>query len=51
MSTSPCVYIVDDDAAVRDSIGTLLEGANVIYRAFESAEQFLDSYEPDLQVA
>ena len=46
MHSLPCVYIIDDDEAVRDSIGTLLEGADITFQTFETAEQFLDSYIP-----
>ncbi|MGD2172944.1 MAG: response regulator [Gammaproteobacteria bacterium] len=34
------VYVVDDDEAVRDSIGMLLESADLPYRAFDSADGF-----------
>jgi two-component system response regulator FixJ len=40
MST-PNVYIVDDDDAVRDSLGILLEASGYDVRAFASPEDFL----------
>jgi FixJ family two-component response regulator len=39
------VYLIDDDAAVRDSLGLLLEQANFEVQSFASAEEFL-SEEP-----
>ncbi|MGZ8918722.1 MAG: response regulator transcription factor [Methylobacter sp.] len=47
MSNKLCVFIVDDDYAVRDSLGMLLEAAGLAYQTFESAEQFLQDYCPD----
>jgi len=41
-----CVYVVDDDEAVRDSVQWLLEGHNLRVRCFESAEDFLDRHDP-----
>lgn len=46
MNIEPCVYIVDDDDAVRDGLGLVLEMAGFAYQAFESAEQFLVAYCP-----
>jgi len=40
------VYVVDDDEAVRDSLQWLLEGKDYRVRCFESAEVFLDRYDP-----
>jgi FixJ family two-component response regulator len=47
MSTQPCVFIVDDDHAVRDSLGHLMEVTGFTYQTFESAEHFLQAYRPD----
>jgi FixJ family two-component response regulator len=44
MNTRPCVFIVDDDPAVRDSLGLIIEAAGFACQAFENAEQFLHSY-------
>jgi FixJ family two-component response regulator len=47
MNYQPCVFIVDDDSAVRDGIGLLVETAGLAYQAFESAEHFLQAYSED----
>ena len=41
MSPEPCVYIVDDDEAVRDSLSALLESKAYAVRSFVSAPKFL----------
>ena len=46
MSTQPCVFIVDDDYAVRDSLELLIETAGFACQAFENAEHFLQAYCP-----
>jgi two-component system response regulator FixJ len=44
MSEAPAiVYVVDDDAAVRDSLRLLLKSVGLPCEAFESATEFLDS--------
>jgi RNA polymerase sigma factor (sigma-70 family) len=49
MSTSPrTVYIVDDDAAVRDSLALLLSLRGFPTQCFDSAEAFLTSYSREL---
>lgn len=40
------VHIVDDDEAVRDSLQWLLEGNDYRVRCYESAEVFLNRYDP-----
>lgn len=40
---SDCVHIIDDDEAIRDSLGFLLESAGFETRTYDSAEQFLES--------
>jgi len=40
------VSVVDDDEAVRDSLQWLLEGKDYRVRCFESAEVFLERYDP-----
>jgi FixJ family two-component response regulator len=47
MSIEPCVFIVDDDYAVRDSLGHVMEAAGFAFQTFESAERFLEAYCPD----
>jgi two-component system response regulator FixJ len=43
MVDKPVIYVVDDDAAVRESIVALLKLRDLETRAFESAEAFLRS--------
>ena len=43
------VFVVDDDAPVRDSLAFLLEAAGFPVRTFASAEAFLDALRPDWQ--
>ena len=43
---SGTVYVVEDDAAVRDALSQLLEGRRFRVKAFESAEGFLEACEP-----
>lgn len=47
MNTQPCVFVVDDDDVVRDSLGLVFETAELAYQTFASAECFLESYCPD----
>ena len=37
------VYVIDDDEAVRDSMGMLLESADLPYRCFDSADSFFEA--------
>jgi FixJ family two-component response regulator len=46
MNTQPCIFIVDDDFAVRDSLKLIMETAGLDYQAFDSAEHFLEDYCP-----
>lgn len=46
---NPCtIFIVDDDEAVRDSLRWLLEANGYRVKSFGAAEEFLNSYDPDL---
>ncbi len=45
--TTPIVYIVDDEFAVRDSLTILIESTGQPVMSFESAESFLDHYDPE----
>jgi CheY-like chemotaxis protein len=45
---SPCVYLVDDDEAIRDSLGWLLESRGVACLSHPSAEDFLAAWTPAL---
>ncbi|MEQ8268980.1 MAG: response regulator FixJ [Parvibaculum sp.] len=49
MKTDETVFIVDDDAAVRDSLRALLESAGFRVEDFASAAAFLDSSTPERQ--
>jgi len=42
----PCVYIVDDDEAVGDSIKLLLETHGMVIEAHRSSEEFARSHVP-----
>ena len=42
MSSMPKVYVIDDDAAMRDSLNFLLDAANFEVALFESATNFLE---------
>jgi RNA polymerase sigma factor (sigma-70 family) len=46
MSLEPTVFVVDDDHAVRDSIRMLLKMVNLNTKAFPTADEFLEYYEP-----
>jgi len=43
----PCVFVVDDDAPVRDSLRWLLESAGLRVHTYADAEEFLDAVRPD----
>jgi len=47
MDTEPTVFLVDDDPAVRDALGLLLETAQLRSESYASAETFLDASDPD----
>lgn len=44
---SRTVYIVDDDAAIRDALKTLMEVSGLSCHCFESAEAFVEQLQPD----
>lgn len=44
---SAVVFVVDDDEAVRDSLGMLLESVDLPFRTFASATEFLEQHDPD----
>jgi two-component system response regulator DctR len=44
----PRAYLVDDDEAIRDSLGWLLESRGVACDSYPSAEDFLAAWEPSL---
>jgi len=41
------VFIIDDDAAVRDSIQELVESVGLCAQTYVSAQAFLDSFQPE----
>ncbi len=48
MSTrEPTVFIVDDDAAVRDSLTLMIQQAGIKVQSFENAKTFLHAYQAD----
>ncbi|HXX44854.1 MAG TPA: response regulator transcription factor [Candidatus Acidoferrales bacterium] len=44
---SSMVFVVDDDASVREAVGNLLESVGVRSESFASAEEFLHARRPD----
>lgn len=47
MMLKPCVFIVDDDYAVRDGLSMAIETAGLACQTFDSAECFLAGYRAD----
>jgi two-component system, LuxR family, response regulator FixJ len=47
MTQVPLVYLVDDDPAIRDSLGLLLRSVGLKSEAYPSALAFLEAYDPD----
>lgn len=45
--TPPTVFVVDDDAAVRNSLRELLTAVSLPVETFASSKEFLDSFHPD----
>lgn len=46
MSNKPLVHIIDDDEPVRDSISMLLDTVDIPHAEHESAQAFLDRFDP-----
>jgi len=46
MSTDPTVYVVDDDAAVRDGLALLLDTAGLAVQTYDGAAAFLAAWSP-----
>jgi two-component system response regulator FixJ len=44
----PTVFLIDDDAAVRDSLSLLIRSIGLHVKAFEDVQQFLDHYRADM---
>ena len=47
MANAHCVFVVDDDASARRGLARVLRAAGHDVRAFASAEEFLDAYDPE----
>ena len=47
MHTQPTVYVVDDDAALRESLAFLIESVGLKVRTFASGTDFLAGVSPD----
>ena len=47
MTHNQTVFVIDDDPALRDSLRWLIESLQHPVKTFESAQEFLDNYEPD----
>jgi two-component system, LuxR family, response regulator FixJ len=45
--TDPLVYLVDDDDAIRDSLGLLLRSVGLECKVYASALEFLGAYDPN----
>lgn len=46
MTATPVVHVIDDDEALRDSIRMFLVGEGLDVRTYESADRFLDTFDP-----
>ncbi len=47
-TSQPTVFVVDDDAAMRDSLGMLLRASGFRVETYPSAPLFLEHYRPEL---
>ncbi len=47
MENNATVFVVDDEAEVRESLRWLIESVDLNVETFESAEEFLGAYNPD----
>lgn len=47
-ASQPTVYIVDDDAGVRNALGELVESIGIQVKSFDKVRPFLDNYTPSL---
>lgn len=46
MQELPCVFIVDDDLAARDSVAAMVTAKGLPTRCYPSAQAFLDDFDP-----
>lgn len=49
MSEAPCVYIIDDEEAVRDSLALLLRSVGLATKLFPDGGSFLAAFHADMQ--
>ncbi|HET9467812.1 MAG TPA: response regulator [Vicinamibacterales bacterium] len=47
MTDTPPIFVIDDEEPVRSGLARLLRAIGIPSLTFESAESFLDAYEPD----
>jgi two-component system, LuxR family, response regulator FixJ len=47
MTAAPTVFVVDDNAGVRNSLRALLESAGLAVATYASGEEFLAAYDPE----
>jgi len=47
MEPEPVVFVVDDDAAIRNSLLRLIQSVGLKIRTFRSGEEFLEDFDPD----
>lgn len=48
MSEEKCIYILDDDSAVRDALSVLVRSVGLNAQEFSSAGQFLSEFDPEI---
>lgn len=48
MNSQPCVFIVDDDDAVRDGLAMVVETVGLSCQTFDNAEHFIEAYKPGM---
>jgi hypothetical protein len=48
ITANATVFVVDDDAAMRDSLGDLIRSVGLRVELFDSAQDFLRSERPDI---
>ena len=44
---TPIVFVVDDEASVRDAVARLMRSAGLVARTCSSSKEFLDAYQPE----
>src|ERR1044072_7117723 len=47
MEAEPTVFVVDDDADLRESLGWLFESAGLRFKGYSTAQEFLDQYKSE----